>query len=500
MSRVKKKLNVGVILLITLISIIILILGFSSIFNTAITAGGTSVGTSELPANEYRQLTPSVYKYIPTQDMVFGDYVLKTQYDNNNYVPYCKAITGYDCINISVDKYGCEIKSCKYNTEPIACNIPSNCFACIGIYCKIEGIGGKHGCTQTNWNDYSCRYVDMNARQNQGGYDLTKNSGAGLTWNLYYKGTLIGSQTDFPRNYLSYYDGNRTCNSIVLNDGKVLCGYAGIDYDYDIYRKSYGTIRTGEPSIQFSVSKSQNMLTKINATLDVKDSYIQGDTANIIINVCNDAKHNFKGLYDITFTFDTFVGDLSKSNTYEIDVLQGCNDYNFILSTEKSTEKVTITSKLRLYENIYSGLMVPVEYILGKENENYNILMVSTNDYVYFGNAIFDNKIVTILPKYSDAYVNSLKNDINNLNNQYQAGTITLDQMATELQKLNLTSTDYQKQIDALSLSAKEKSDLLNKLKAQKYNTIVIIITLIVLLVVSWISFIILTKKKKGRK
>lgn len=175
--------------------------------------------------------------------------------------------------------------------------------------------------------------------------------------------------------------------------------------------------------------------------------------------------------------------------------MQGCNDYTINLETNKTTEKVTISSVLQLYEHDVSGMITKKENVLGRESENFDKIIVNAGDNVKFGYAQFDNKVVTILPKYSDQYVQSLISYADQIKNE------SAEQQAKLLAEKGLTQEQLDLVLSRLTSSENEKNNLQNLINQEKNKNLAITIIIIILVVIVLIlMFILIFRRKKKRK
>jgi hypothetical protein len=444
------------------------------------------------PQNDYRKLEPRDCILKNTAPVVFGDYKFTiTQYDDSYYEPICKTPTGYDCQELGEDEYGCMTYSCRYNTRPRVCSIPSNCWACIGVYCQSEGIGGKHRCDEDDWERYNCRYLDVNARRTEGGRELEYiKDQAGVKWTLEYQDNIIANQTEYLRNGLYFKQGNYTNDDdVYIKDGKAYS--TRIDgYEYNIARYSRGTRYSNiceydYPFLGFNFNPNYNS-TNLKVTIDLNESYTFGQEANVEMEICNDFDFDMYGVFDMEYKIDSFVGTLTKTVTKELDINKGCSIHKIDFATNDSIRNFKINNNIKIYRDDISGIVVQKDYVIGQEDINFDKVVLSLGQKVQMMNVNFEEVEVNILPRVTEddlvefqQKIDNKELDIEDLRQLLSDSELTMEELEEKLEKLG-EETDIAKLNNAelIDLVLKEQRES-EELKGYIWQGAIVIVILI---------------------
>lgn len=438
-----------------------------------------------IPYGYYDQISPPDSKRTPYDTIIFRDYTFRiTSYDDKFETLSCKQPPDTNCQQTSQDQ-GCPIYQCQRTTQQAICTGTSSGLANCPLCQSIGAPTGSSGsCKLSFWNFCRCSYQQITQTYQSGGIATDKFDGAGITWQLTHNGQTIAQENQLPSNQI-YVNG---CSNLHLRNGIISCNNA-IAWDYNIYVNERGRDRDNNHHLGIAFDIQIN--NRINATLDLNNSYIEGDTAQIQATICNNLPRPLKGIFVITYDFDTFLGLLSKTHEQNISIPSGCTSQSIPFSSNKATDKILLRPMLKIYENGYSGGLIRPQLVLGKENINFDRVLLTSTDYIKLGDVSFQTQEITILPRFTPEDLQQLETKISNLTAIIQDQNKTLDDKITAIQDLELSDTEKSTLIQQLQITDQDKTAIINALEKRQKVFIYAITTLILsLILISYLLWI----------
>lgn len=420
--------------------------------------GEESLGFTQIPLLEQYTLEPRQLSTQGYQDVVFNNYVFKiTQYDDMYQVPYCKNAKGSNCEVVSIEN-GCDVYECTTFTQRVTCpRWHSKCQCCTSGNCR--GCGGLF-CSASEFR--SCTISQVPQTTTSGGSDIKYIDGAGIKWELFKDGDRIDGQTELLSKELN------TENLIALENF------------YEIKKISSGVAdKNGYPFMRIGLKR---ILHDITYSINLQDTYKQGDVADVNINICNDDTHILYGVVDILYEFDTFIGTLDQTEQERFSIMAGCNDYPILFGTDKSTTNVKVSTVLKIYENGYSGILVNREKVLDYENENFDRILVNTNNYLFLETFDLGSKDVTILPQFTKEELNTLEDKVDSLTLILNDQDLEIDEKLGLISTLNISESEKQQIIESLESDKQTQEEYIKVLEDEKNKSKKVIIVLLSIL------------------
>jgi len=407
-------------ILIIIAIVLILFTGSLLIINIGSVTGEVSqdsVGLRfEAPKTDYRVLEPYRCFFYDTNIVSFDDYKFEILSSSSVYYnEICESTeSSGTLISNDTDEYGCEIKTYNVNlASTSSCKGSSNCPYGSSTWRACDGKTYK--CSK--WEKCVCSMVSRSRTDVLGGRKLIENSGHGFTWRLSYQDEVIAERTDFNRDELYFNDGVNECDDIQLKDGKPYCTVD--DYDYRLYKSirgnSYSNICDNDiPYSGFSLMSNYDLENNLNISVNLEESYIEGEEAEVKIVIDNQIGMELLGIFTTTYTIDTFAGNLDKDVTKELQIMEGYNEYILDFSTNGSITDFTISNDIDLYRKNIDNFVVVKEKVYNRENDNVDKILVSNNDWIKIADVSFANIDIDILPKVTEQDLEQIQQDLEN--------------------------------------------------------------------------------------